>query len=131
VRPFRVIVALLLALMWLPATLHCGLEAAGLLEHAESCCHDEHEASQEPVHCGTDNCGVVESGDYQPVHSLVKISAPVAVLDFSSLLEVVRPRPIEPKIVAPVDVESPPEIRRTWHFVVRAAPSPRAPSFVA
>jgi hypothetical protein len=130
-RPFRLMIALLLATIWLPATLHCGLEAAGMLEHADACCHDEHAASKEPAHCGADNCGVVESGDYQPAHSLLKISAPVAVLDFSSLVEVLSPVVIEPEIVAPIEAESPLEIRRTWQFVARAAPSPRAPSFVA
>jgi hypothetical protein len=128
----RMILALTLALLWLPATVHCGLEAAGLLEHVETCCHEEHSRATDstPAHCGTGNCGVVESGDYQPAHTLLKVSAPVAAFCFSSLLELAPVLVIAPAIEAPEEVESPPEIRRTWHFVERAALSPRAPSFV-
>ena len=131
-RLSRMILALTLALLWLPATVHCGLEAAGLLEHVETCCHDEHpsETDSAPAHCGTGNCGVVESGDYQPAHNLLKVSAPVAVLCFSNLIELVPVAVIDPVIEASEEAESPPEIRRTWHFVERAAPSPRAPSSV-
>jgi hypothetical protein len=130
-RPFRLIVALLLALVWLPATLHCGLEAAGLLEHADACCHGEHADAAKPTHCGVAGCGVVESGDYQPSYSLLKVSAPVAVICFSSLIELTACLPGEPAIVAPEKAESPLEIRRTWQFLARAALSPRAPSSVS
>lgn len=103
-----------------------------MLEHADTCCHDEPTAaSEEAAHCGSGNCGVVESGDYQPAHTLVKIAAPVAVLDFSSLIAVLSPVVIESDAVAPVEAESPLEIRRTWQFAARAALSPRAPSFIS
>jgi hypothetical protein len=72
----------------------------------------------------------VESGDYQSAQNFLKVSAPSAVLLVFCLIELAPELTPVPEIVVSVNVESPPEIRRTWHFVARAALSPRAPSFV-
>ncbi|ATC64857.1 hypothetical protein CMV30_13265 [Nibricoccus aquaticus] len=124
--------ALLLALVWLPATLHCGLEMAGVIGQADGCCHHEEAApvSGEPAHCGQGFCGIVESGDYQPTQNFLKVPAPPSVLFVFCLIELAPELTPVPEIVASVDVEIPLEIRRTWHFTARAALSPRAPSFV-
>jgi hypothetical protein len=131
-RVLQFIAALVLALVWLPATLHCGLETAGVLGQADGCCHQEDAVpvGGEGAHCGQGVCGVVESGDYQAAQNFLKVPAPSAVLFVFCLIELAPELIPVPEIVASVDVESPPEIRRTWHFVARAALSPRAPSFV-
>ena len=130
-RVLRSIAALVLALIWLPATLHCGLEAAGFLDEASATCCAHDEPSRAPSSdCTHGACGVVESGDYQPAHSFIKVVAPLAVICFSSLIEITPEQTIVPAIIAAAEVESPPEVRRTWQFVARAALSPRAPSLI-
>jgi hypothetical protein len=129
-RILRSIAALVLAVIWLPSTLHCGLETAGIFGHADGCCHHDNAATGEPVHCDQGVCGVVESGDYQPTSTLTKIPAPSVALHSFCLLKLAPQLKPVPEIAAAAEVESPPEIRRTWHFAARAALSPRAPSLV-
>jgi hypothetical protein len=127
-RVLRQIAALVLALIWLPATMHCGLETAGVIGHADACCHHGEVDSGESTHCEQGICGIVEGGEYQPASTLTKVPAPTAALYVFCLLELAPELKPVPEIVASVEVESPPEIRRTWHFIARAALSPRAPS---
>jgi len=130
-RILRLTAALVLAILWLPATMHCGLETAGFIGQADGCCqHDDSvPANGQPAQCGQGVCGIVESGDYQPASALTKVPAPSLALYVFCLLELAPTLELVPEIAASVEVESPPEIRRTWHFVERAALSPRAPSF--
>ncbi len=138
VRPFRSIVALLLALAWLPATLHCGLAALDAGEPAGDCCLHAHTAAQDSAddspddsaHCGLGVCGIVESGDYQPAPNILKVSAPSAVVFVCCLIALAPELTPVPELTADAEAECPPELRRTWHFVTRAALSPRAPSLV-
>lgn len=132
-RRCRVFTALLLALLWLPATVHCGLEAAGLVEHADACGHEDHRKNDaDSGHCDADNCSLVEDGAYAPSHQLVKVAAPIALLH---VCHAVMRLAFETRarVVAEISprTESPPEINRTWQFVARAALSPRAPSLVS
>ena len=62
VSSFRHVVALVLLALWLPATQHCGLEAAGLIGADGP--HVTHEgcAGSNFDHCTHDGCNVVESG---------------------------------------------------------------------
>jgi hypothetical protein len=125
---FRVFAAWLVALLWLPASLHCGLDAADLLNTADACCQHEPAPANEANPCSLGVCGVVESGNYQPAQNSLKVSAPSAVLlVFAAfgLAPILAPEPEQD--VFPM-IESPPEMRRTWHLVARAALSPRAPS---
>jgi hypothetical protein len=136
VRAFRSIVALLLALAWLPATLHCGLAALDAGGPAGECCPHAHAASQDSAgdstddsaHCGLGVCDIVESGDYQPAQNVLKVSAPSAVVLVFHLIALASELTPVPEIAADAEVESPPELRRTWHFAARAALLPRAPS---
>jgi len=128
-RVLRSIAALVLALIWLPATLHCGLKAAGWLESVETaCCADHDEApGEQPAGCSHNTCGLVESGEYQPATHFLKVATSATVVCFSSLMEFVPETLRVPESDAPAEAESPPEIPRTWQFVARAALSPRAP----
>lgn len=131
VSRFRKILALVLALIWLPAAQHCMLEASEILseqgDHAShsTCCNSDAGI------CNAEACSLVESGNYEP--GLVKLAAPAPVLIFSTILFC---HLAEPKL--PVDVgasisigktfERPEDFHPVWQFTQRAAPQPRAPS---
>ncbi len=127
-RRIRILFALLLALVWLPATVHCGLDAAGLFAHADSCCSDGDEHLPHQSKCGADGCDVVENGGYQVTGGYVKIPTPLWQENLLTLIASVPALIEESELVAVEAVESPPEMKRTWHIVSRAALSPRAPS---
>lgn len=117
--------ALLLLALWLPATLHCDFQTAGLDELFA--CADEHHSSPADA---KDNCSTVESGWFQRL-AAASLPAPALVV-----VPVVFLAPA-PGLLTPPDprlgerVAAPPEIARTWHFSARAAPPPRAPSLAS
>ncbi len=129
----RRLVAVLLLSLWLPATLHCDLEAAGLdtLFH----CADETAAAPSDGCCkgntaARDACDLVEGSAFKPAPNTATLPPPVSRGDLLALL--LAPPP--PRVVAPPPAAltdrtvAPPEVARRWHFVARAAPRPRAPS---
>ncbi len=126
----RRIFSLALLALWLPATLHCDLEAAGLgpLFH----CADGHGADEHDDGASRDACDLLESGTF-------KLAANTAVLPppalCSCLLCLVAPLPTITLTPTPTGVTdriaAPPEVARTWHFLVRAALPSRAPSLAA
>lgn len=113
--------AVMLLGLWLPATLHCSLEAAGLI--ATQCADDCGDASHDD-----DGCGVVERGLYKSSTPLVKISAP----EILRLAFLFQPSPaaesVAPARFSAEFVSEPQTLRRTWQFIQRAAPPCRAPS---
>lgn len=116
--------SLLLAVFWLPATEHCALEAMGLFGNtcADNC------APGQP--CSKDDCGTVESGAYKPSVDTLKAPLPdlLACVCFlcSHLIQSDAAR--APAILPGESFDRPRDWVSTWHFVRRAAPSPRAPS---
>lgn len=118
------IVACLLAVLWLPATLHCGLETAGLWHHS----HDEETTNVNcATVCGAEACAMVEEGAYKNPTELLKVPTPLFVLCvMHHAIPSVDVRFVETP--SPEQTESPPELTRTWQFVARAALPPRAPS---
>lgn len=119
-RRARSIVACVLLALWLPATLHCSLEQAGLLGEKDGCVD----------RCATDNCGVLETGLLKLTTDTVKVPAP-SVLTCLCCLREITPETIIVPLVSPERTNSPPELAGTWQFAVRAAPPPRAPSLVS
>ena len=116
----RFIFALLLATLWLPATLHCALEEAGVI--VASACE-----IADADHCAQDNCATIEASHYKTSDLLVTAPAPhlFVCLDLAELIPtetIIVPR------IAPELSDCPLEVPRTWHFVVRAALPARAPS---
>lgn len=121
-------IAALLAVLWLPATLHCGLETAGLLLHG-------HGAESADAGCATacenDSCALVEDGAFKNATGLVKVGAPVLALCVTQLVLdlCAASGSIAPLLsVSPDTTDSPPELVRTWQFVARTALLPGAPS---
>lgn len=123
-RRIFTLIACLLAVLWLPVTLHCGLETAGLWLHehglkaADTGCSDA---------CKDGACAVVENGAYKKPTCLLKVSAPVLALCLRGLIEIPADTMISPP-VSPDKTDSPPELACTWQFTTRTAPLPGAPS---
>lgn len=113
----------LLVALWLPATMHCQLEAAGMGEsHQDSCCADETADSE----CLGDACANIENSLIKDSTQELHLAAPITVcpLCCAALVRTARVEPIlSPKRHAP-----PLELKVAWQFIERAAPPARAPS---
>lgn len=119
-------VAMLLLALWLPATQHCALEAAGLLDH------ECEAASAQPEHCDADACKTIESGNFVKQLGVPRITAAPDALFIATILISSVPEP-GTEAAAILPHASPPglvALHRTWSFVRRAALSPRAPSLI-
>lgn len=120
----RYIVALVFAAFWLPATQHCGLEAAGLFPKSCSynCASDQN--------CARDGCGTLEDGACKPASDALKVPLPdlfACVCHLCSHL--VHLESAGARAILPGEsFDRPRDWASTWHFVRRAAPAPRAPS---
>lgn len=130
VNSARRIAALLLLALWLPALLHCRLEAAGVL-FGTGCCDEDHaSAPATPESCDSDSCGVAEGEFTAPSSTAVAASAPVlhaCLLDLELAWTAFPLSPPPPEGIVEA-AAAPREFIRTWAFVVRAAPPPRAPA---
>lgn len=126
VRRVFSLVACLLAAIWLPATLHCGLESAGLWHHEHS---EDATAVGCAEACDNDACAMLEEGDFKNPSGILKVPAPVFALTVSALHEVVISTQ---HAFSPPQLEEgrdpPPELTRTWQFAARMALLPGAPS---
>lgn len=117
-RRLRFLAAWWLLALWLPATLHCSLDQAGVFGETQPCAEA----------CATDNCDVLESGLFNSAGVSLKVPAPSVLLCLCCLTEVAPEPPVVPAL-SPEGTVSPPELARTWQFTARAALPPRAPSF--
>ena len=122
-------VALILALVWLPAVSCCLMDTSGLVSK-QDCCSKEHSQSVPgPSNCDKP-CGALASATYLPQQDHVVIIAPLGVplSDVtSSLVEVQPPAGMGCELPA----TAPPELAGHWQFSFRTALSPRAPSFAS
>lgn len=122
----RLIAWLLLAL-WLPATLHCGLEAADVF-------HPEDNGSEQGCCQGAaaehnDECKTVESGEYRLEQGLPAVPVPVWVA-LDAWADLLRVRESAEEAVAQLSLSGAgrdPEWVPAWVFARRAAAPPRAP----
>lgn len=131
VSHLRRITGFLLLAIWLAATQHCGLEAAGLLaNHSEDgsvpfCCSNSGPCTQ-------DGCTMVERGSFTPSNATVKVPTPllnecVCLLCTHLVIPVAAS---EPALEFEQGVGEPLGWVPTWHFARRAAQPPRAPSLI-
>jgi hypothetical protein len=131
VQRIRRFLALLLLAAWLPATLHCGFEAAGLAVGSDCCADVTHAADTNG--CNADNCDILEGG-FTPSNSL-HATAP-AVFVCACLIPVQLPPTaitiFPPPVTGVNEAAAPPlELIQTWVFASRAALSPRAPGIAS
>jgi hypothetical protein len=122
IRP-RNLVALLLVVLWLPATLHCGFEAMGWLTPAGVDCCAGDDA------CAQDGCGVIEDGAYKVPSGDIKVRLP----NLTGVLYLIDPLPLAQERFAPRETERGRGIgfddRRFagWQFEWRCAAEASAP----
>ena len=86
-KALRPLFACCLALVWVPLTLHCAVEASGILEgRADSCCDPDYRCTDAP-------CALVSNGEYNPAVPSVKLFAPalVAWIDCVPIRELLPP----------------------------------------
>lgn len=119
----RRLIALAVLAVWLPATLHCALEAAGL--DAWFGCHEE--AAHDADHCTDDACHAIEGFAYKPDAAAVRVPPPAPALLCHCLL-CLAPSLALPATEPATPAPEPPALARSWQFVRRAAPPARAPS---
>ncbi len=128
-RSWSKFVALLMLALWLPATQHCDLEAAGINfltheDHASSSCEDA---------CKDDICHNVEGAAFTKEAGALRVLPPPEFTLCACLLHLVEPPLAEPQLAcSPGDLS--PELlvlRGTWAFVYRTALPARAPDCVA
>lgn len=125
------LVSLLLIAVWMPATLHCRLEALGF-ETLFACAAQTVDAGHtDKDACTDDGCQTVESGQFAFSKSRV-VPAALPSLDACQfvhcLLQIAQPVPA-PKIFASRQAETLP-LQRTWQFTRRAALPARAPDIL-
>lgn len=124
--PFRRLIVLFVAAMWLTATHHCGLEAAEIWEaHApvqQTCCEGGE------THCTHDGCESVEERGFNQT-SVAKVSPPILTL-CTWIVSSVSDVPVFEllPIAAAHEFDHPLNWVPAWQFTRRAAPSPRAPA---
>ena len=129
VSRLRRLIALVLLAFWLPATLHCALEEAGL--EIAFVCHDHdgdhahHHAP--PAHTGAhcdDACHTLEGAAIKTVSAVKLVGQPTPFL----IARLPDPPEIPADHVCPERTDAPGELGRAWQFSTRAAPPARAPS---
>jgi hypothetical protein len=122
---------LALVALWLPATMHCRLEAAELFE-AHVGCSSEHHAKPIPDQCSDSLCPTVESSLFQSAGNDLKASAPdahVCPLLFA-LCGLLYPE-FAASSLSPERFPPPLDLKVAWQFIQRAAPLARAPGLNA
>src|SRR5262245_11328337 len=117
-------VALLLLTLWLPATHCCALEWAGVVSLAACCDADgTGDAAQKP--CNEKACCQLEAGSYKAEDLVSPILKPLHFVAVACpTLTTVAHFPHEPK----ANHCSSSCVSVPWHFSLRAALPPRAPS---
>jgi hypothetical protein len=116
------VVALLLATLWLPATVHCQLEGLGF--EALFACADAGHGEDDTC---TDGCQIIEDGQVAVTKSRIDVGSLVLLASACQFCLFEIPAPTTaPGIVASRQDETLP-LQRTWQFDRRAALPARAP----
>ena len=119
----------LLAILWVPLSIHCELERLSVLEFLSCCPHEPSpghaDADCAGDECAGDVCAVVESGLYKNEDRPALVVSPELNVFEPALSERFLSVDVSPSVSFP---EFPPGHLMPWQFSLRAAPSPRAPS---
>jgi hypothetical protein len=123
------IMAVCLALFWVPLTSHCRIEAATGQPFLHS--HDGHEHGHDHQETHA-SCLIAESCDYKSDLKPVGPLPPAAsFLLLSALLQLQAEPPADAAPGLGDAGQPPPELSVTWQFSSRVALAPRAPSSVS
>jgi hypothetical protein len=127
VKWLKAVVAMVLLVVWMPATMCCALERAGV-PFFDKCCSDETGDGAPQPPCTDKSCCLLEAGRYT-----AQITPPVAVmpLDVALVPWALVDAPQRPVPASDFSNLAPPDLPVTWQFSFRTALPPRAPSFVS
>jgi hypothetical protein len=118
--------SLLLLALWLPATLHCDLEAAGL--HHLWGCHDEAASETGHNHSSDHEFHPVEDGAFNPATPFLRAAPPLTLSLGTVMADVFGTAARPPAAIEYPRIRPPPGLSAAWQFIERAAPTARAPS---
>ena len=141
VTPCVRVLALWLAVLWLPMTMHCQLAGMRICCAVGSCCEDdacagEPDACHDVACCGNPSnhhsgtCKIVESGNYFLKKATLALPAAASVAATVGPAVPALRRGLPPVATLTEATGAPPGWGRVWQFVFRAAVAPRAPSAV-
>lgn len=124
------LVVLLLAAIWLPVTMHCRIEAAGLLEPHDGCAQELSNQTSD-TGCKDDACPTVEDALFKETAAFPALVAPVDGNSTARLLALLATfrEDVEP-VLSPARQAPPAELVTSWQFHTRAAPPARAPGYL-
>jgi len=128
-RSLKTMLALLLALAWMPLMSHCKLETVLGFQFIR-CASEGQAPVNGPGHCGGDYCCAVETGSFQaPNHQQIVPVVALALLPLGrvAICEI----PLAPRETLGLFTSAPPELCTAWQFTFRTAPAPRAPSLLS
>lgn len=128
-KRIRTIALLTLLTLWSLASAHCSLERLTGLGFL-SCETPAAVVAHHEKDCESDACALVEDGLYRSENSFVALPTPQLLALTGSLAPATDTIGLLVGTVS-IATDSPPELARLWQFTQRAAPSPRAPSFVS
>ena len=122
------LLALWLAALWLPLTMHCQLVSLMNCGEGDTCSKvgamgQAHYCNGEACHHESDTCNIIESGNY----FLNKPASQAASDSTGSLVHVDSRSLLPPVAILNATTGAPPGWNRIWQFVFRAAPAARAP----
>jgi hypothetical protein len=129
VQRIKAAVALVLALVWLPAASCCLIDASGLLGKPDCCSNNHSKPVSVPGNCDKP-CAALASATFLPQQAQPVIFAPDSVWLFTlndCLPEIQRPAGANRDLPA----TAPPEVAGHWQFSFRTALAPRAPSLAS
>jgi hypothetical protein len=121
--------ALMLALAWVPLMSHCQIESSSGFAFLR-CAPETHPSANVPGHCAGSSCCAVESGKYQaPSNQQIVPAFAFALLAFGIVAD---PEPsLLPQVSLSFLTAAPPDLSTTWQFTFRTAPLSRAPSLIS
>lgn len=110
--------------LWLPAMLHCELEAA----EVSFLTHDDHHSAPDHSTSADDEYHVLKEAAFTVGVPSLKVLPPADALAVAFVVLAIDTGKTAEPVLSPYRHPPPPELAVGWHFVRRAAPSPRAPS---
>ena len=115
--------------LWLPATMHCRLEAAGFFAAHDECAAENEQPASSGTDCKDDACPTVEEALFKESGVALAITAPgeCHLPDALTLLIAADASTAAPEL-SPTRHVPPAELAVGWQFSARAAPPARAPS---
>jgi len=119
----------LVAVAWLPMTVHCRLESIPGLEFL-ACESDNNSDGKQRSDCGDTGCCSAEHSQYKTERHQLKRPSPDFLL-LASVPVVDLAKALPPEVTVGVLTAAPPELSTTWHFICRTALPVRAPSLAS